>query len=323
MLVRIDRYFNYPDISRQTPGGSMKWGNFHFTEEKVEKCDYLVILEYPKAEVNTSIPSGNFIHICQEPPNEVSIYRQFGNKQSNLILNQHKEGGKFVLSHGALPWHVNKSYDELNSTGPRDFAKKDEIAWITGYQQTSKGHVARSRFLDSLRDIPYVNLYGRGINPIDDKWDALFPVKYGIAYENFSSPFYWTEKIADCFLSYTIPFYSGCTNIQEFFPKGSFILFDPNDKHIELMFKDVIQSNYYEKHFDALLEARELILNQYQLFPFLHGIITEIEKSKSGREPSGTTQINVPGGDQYFDNYPFIVSWKKFLRRLSKKLDFN
>ena len=72
-------------------------------------------------------------------------------------------------------------------------------------------------FLDSINELPFVELYGRGIKPIDDKWDVISTSKYAIAYENFQNDYYWTEKIMDCYLSFAMPLYYGCNSIENFF----------------------------------------------------------------------------------------------------------
>ena len=48
MIIKIERYFAYPNLKRQTSGHTMKWGEFTFTEENIDECDYLIILDYPK-----------------------------------------------------------------------------------------------------------------------------------------------------------------------------------------------------------------------------------------------------------------------------------
>ena len=69
-------------------------------------------------------------------------------------------------------------------------------------------------------------------------------------------------------MPYTIPIYYGCTNIHDYFPEGSILHIDINDidESVENI-KEAIYSNYYEKNFEALLEARKLYLSKYHFFP--------------------------------------------------------
>ena len=87
MIVKIESYFkNYFDLKKQTPNSAMKWGNITFTCDDVEECDYLVILDYPEADFAVKVNKNNIIHICLEPPNEVSKYRLYCNKNTNYLF---------------------------------------------------------------------------------------------------------------------------------------------------------------------------------------------------------------------------------------------
>ncbi|NJW53664.1 glycosyltransferase family 10 domain-containing protein [Salinimicrobium oceani] len=301
----------------------MVWNDFTFTEDDVEECDYLVILDYPKKDFEIKVSPDNIIHLCLEPPNEVSKYRQYANKQASLICAQIPTGKNTILSHGALPWHIDQDFDFLNTLQPGSLKKKNQVVWITSDQRSSKGHHSRMKFLDTIRELPNISLYGRGINPINDKWEVLSNSKYGIAYENFNNQYYWTEKISDCFLSYTLPLYFGCTEISNYFPENSYIQIDPKDKHIDLFFKELLESNKWEKSIEAIREARERVLFKYQLFPFLYDQISSMQAAKgvNGKEPK---LHQFKGGDSYFDNYPIKVKlekeFEKFKRNLRVKL---
>jgi hypothetical protein len=304
----------------------MVWKEFVFTEEAVEECDYLVVLDYPKEDFSVKVNKKNIIHLSLEPPNEVSKYRQFANKKASLIYNQleAKVKNNTILSHGALPWHIDKDFDYLKDLDLEILEKEDKIIWITSNQKSSYGHKNRMNFLENIKDLPFVELYGRGINPVEDKWEVLKNAKYAIAYENFKNDYYWTEKIVDCYLSYTMPIYYGCNSIDDFFPKNSFIQLEPNDKHIHLFLKEVVTSNLWEENREAISKARDLVLNEYQLFPFLYNQIKAIESSKGHLTTRQKDLIHIKGGDRYFDNYPVDVGFEKqfakFLRRLNNKL---
>ena len=321
MLIKIERYYKYPDLKRQTPNCSMQWKDFTFTEAAIEECDYLVILDYPKDDFSIKVNPNNILSVCLEPPNEVSKYRQYANKKVAVIYNQLDIKKNNVLSHGALPWHVDKDYDFLMNLKLDDLVKKDKIVWITSDQRNSKGHRIRMDFLDSLRGLPFVDLYGRGIKPIADKWEVLQHSKYAIAYENFQNDYYWTEKIMDCFLSYTMPIYFGCTAIENYFPKNSFIQIDPKDKHIDLFLKEITFSKKWEENIEAITTARNLVLNEYQLFPFLYNQIKTLEEIR-GDNLSGTKElVTFKGQDSYFDNYPFSVILEKEFYKIKRKIE--
>ena len=318
MLVRIVRYYQYPDIARQTPGGRLIWKDIQFTEDDVDSCDYLVILDHPSKPVKTWVPPSNIIHICQEPPSELSKYRQYGSSKSAVLVNQFPTGRNNILSHGALPWFVDKCYDELKAISIDTLAKFDKICWITSAKTGSKGHRMRMDFFDRIKNNPNVELFGRGIRPLEDKWTALIGCKYAIAFENYRNPYYWTEKISDCFLSFTIPIYFGCTQIGKYFPKGSYIQLDPTEPNADRTLNEILQSNFWEENVDALIEARNLVLDRYQLFPFLYNLIQDQEKARTVTERP--EQVELEMAPQYFDNTPWWVYLEKSVRKFQRRL---
>ncbi|MFS4483047.1 glycosyltransferase family 10 domain-containing protein [Hyunsoonleella sp. 2307UL5-6] len=319
MLVKICRYYSYPDIKRQTPKQSFKWEDITFTEDNIDTCDFLVILDYPKTDISIKVNPNNILHLCLEPANEVSKYRQYANKKASVIYNQINQGGKYVLEQPALPWHLDKDYDFFKQLQAKDLKKEDKIVWVTSNQRTSIQHNKRMDFLESISDVPQVYLFGRGIKPIENKWDVMKTSKYAIAYENFKSDYYWTEKIADCFLSYTVPLYFGCNNIDDYFPSEAIIQIDPKDKHIKQFLKETVVSKVYNTKLEALKEARELVLDRYQLFPFLSKKINEIVLTKGKSTSDIKTPIHLKGGNAYYDNYPKSLEIQRFLRKLKHK----
>jgi hypothetical protein len=135
------------------------------------------------------------------------------------------------------------------------------------------------------------DLFGRGFDPIADKWDGLAPYRYSIAVENFSNPHYWTEKLADCYLAWTMPIYAGCTEITRFFPAESLIQVDMDDPETPRRVASIIRSGAWSKNRDAIAHARELVLNRYQLFAFISAEMDAHERTASDSE---RTRVTVP-----------------------------
>lgn len=176
-----------------------------------------------------------------------------------------------------MPWLVSMSYDELFDLKLADVVKEKELSWITSNKSSYSGHGLRLDFLSFMREADVAfDLYGRGFNPIELKQDALLPYKYSIAIENTSVDDYWTEKIIDCFLTYTMPIYYGAKNIDAFFPKESYLWVDvakPQESIDKI--KGAMADGLWEKNLDAIIEARNLVLNEYQFFPYCTKLIQE------------------------------------------------
>ncbi|MBK6951984.1 MAG: hypothetical protein IPH24_08025 [Crocinitomicaceae bacterium] len=127
--------------------------------------------------------------------------------------------------------------------------KDRDVSWITSNNNMFSGHEVRLSFIEFLRLEKFeFDLYGRGFNPIDDKFQGLKNYKYSIAAENYSADDYWTEKIQDCFLSWCMPIYYGCTNLEKYFPKESYIQVDLNDRKGSLqIIKEAIKNDLWSK----------------------------------------------------------------------------
>ena len=136
------------------------------------------------------------------------------------------------------------------------------------------GHKKRMNFLRRLQDSGLgFDLFGHGFNPIDNKYEGLGAYRYSLAIENHCQPHYWTEKVADCFLSWTMPIYYGCINLSDYFPEESFIQIDIDDPGVIDQIQNIVSGDLYLSNKDAIAEARRLVLDKYQLFPFLDNVI--------------------------------------------------
>jgi hypothetical protein len=289
--VRIIRNWTYPDLMRQTPASAGIWSGFEFTELP-EPCDYVIVLNTPGLESVVDCPPENLWAIMQEPPNEIFAWMHRGQKEySRIYTTDHTlKGERYIHSQPALPWHVNKDYDFLAYCPPPE--KKRVLSWITSNKAVFKGHKKRMGFLERIRKKMDFDLFGHGFTFLDDKWDGLAPYCYSLAIENYNNPYYWSEKIADCFLAWTMPVYYGCTHITEYFPAEAMIQIDINDPDTPKQIADAIYSDRYKKNLDAIAEARKLILEKYQLFPMLaQQIATDLQSPASSTKYARTISI--------------------------------
>jgi len=290
MLVKILRTWNWPDLMQQTPEHLGIWNDVKFTERSDSDCDYYIVLNNLRDGEQLPVAPGNVFRIVQEPPTE--FFKPWHKNQpyssKSFMCDPDNSGEGYITSHPMVPWHINRDYDFLSAVSVPD--KKNILSWITSTKSILGGHKQRMGFLgDVSNKIPELDLIGTNIhhisNPeerkknseeqhrlgfkiVEDKWAGLAPYKYSLAIENFSGPDYWTEKLADCFLAWTMPIYYGCTNLENYFPADSFVRIDINNPEEALeIINGTIHSNSWEKHLNAISEARKLALDEYQLFP--------------------------------------------------------
>lgn len=277
-LVRIVKNYRWNgyEITRQTPGGDGVWGDVTFTLEPVEACDFLVVLNHPTEEVRVLCPPEHVWALMQEPDlPELMPWLREGHRTYARVYTPHAGGTdpKYVASQTCLPWFDgdrNCSFADLVARGMPN--KDRSISWVTSNQGYFPGHRPRLEFLRRIlaeRRVQ-VDVFGRGIRPIPDKWDGVAPYEYSLAIENSRTPHYWTEKLADCFLAYTLPFYCGCTNLDRYFPPRAYIPIDIDDYDGCIRrIAAAVEGDEWRGRLDAIREARELVLHRYQLFPFL------------------------------------------------------
>src|SRR3954447_5645150 len=296
-VVRIAKNWETPDLLRQTPGGRGEWGGIRFTVDAAADAHYRVVPHYLPARREVGVAAERLWALIQEPP--IPLYRAMHattRPYARVYTQTAPPGGESVAgtlrlpSQPALPWHVERSYDELVAMEPP--VKTLPLSAISSDLAALSGHRARLRFLAKVRDLPELDRFGRGVRPLADKWDGLAPYRYSLAIENASVPNYWTEKLADCFLAWTLPIYAGCPNLEEFCPAESFVRIDLDDPDAPRQVAEVARGRLWEERREAIAEARRRVLEEHQLFPFL---AAEIRRHEAQCAQPERERIVVPG----------------------------
>jgi hypothetical protein len=282
ILVGYTRNYNYPDLLRQSQDGKGKWNHLQFIDletNKQTKVDVLLVLNQPHEKLKIKVRKGGKLVVIQEPPYSKNDFLNLVMRHFDLSISDFNNSAakKNISIPGGLPWHIDKSYSELNTDIEisNQHQKKNQVSWITSSASAFEGHKIRLKFIEFLKQKEFdFDLFGRGFNPIDSKLDGISPYKYSIAAENYIAPNYFTEKIIDVYLANAIPMYYGCSNIGDFFPKKSYIQLDLCRQQWSLdKMKEAIQGDYYTAHFKEIEEAKNRILHEFQLFPMVEKII--------------------------------------------------
>ena len=319
MLVRVLKYWSDLDLLRQTPGGKGEWNGINFIIDEPGEADYVIVSCYAGETCRVQCPRENLWLFMGEPPNEIHKQWHHPPKWFSRIYTTDEtiSSRRHYLRPPILPWHVNRSYDFLTScTIPE---KPRKLSWITSNRTDTAGHVKRLKVIEQLRQLPDLDLYGRGYNPIEDKWDGLAPYRYSIAYENFSNANYWTEKLMDCFLSWTMPIYYGCTDLERFFPKRSFVRIDPDSSDLTKRVAEIIESDLWRENADAIEEARDLVLHKYNFFEVASQEIMA-QKYNSERRKQNVTVYNHCIPARYRMKMNLSASLKKYVPSIHRLL---
>lgn len=317
-MIKVKVTTNFEDLPlhRQTPEGRGVWGKYKFfINEDIEECDYWVVFEGLNEEEETICRKKGKILFTGEPKDFKKYEKKFLEQFDYIVTSQREINHPGVIyDQQSIPWFVgwqhdfekgewlkdySKSYDELKGI---ENVNKDKLASvIVSNKVTTSGHRKRLWFIKKLKKYlgKKIDLYGRGFNPVPDKWNAIAPYKYHICFENTATEDYWTEKISDAFLGLSYPIYWGCTNIDDYFPKDSFSYIDirDSDKAVQQV-EDLLDSGAYEKSLEDIKEAKRLILDTYNFFPHTKGIIenrviTEKEKVKYTVQPENKNRFGI------------------------------
>jgi len=271
MLVRIVRDYTQLPIFRQTPGESGLWQGITFTEDPEASPDFIVILNRNHENILTTLPRERIWSISHEPPapgyrHFHQLYRRVGRA---ITPDTSFRGPQVEYSHGAIPWHCQRSYDFFKSLA-EPIAKTRELSCITSSKVNTEGTRKRLAFVQDLQQRLPLDLFGRGLQLIDDKFLAHRDYHFSIVMENCSDEYYWSEKIMDCLLAWSFPFYWGCPMIGDFLPAGSFLAIDiEKPAETETAIRAKLAEGVTAQNFQAMDEARQRILDGHQLFPFL------------------------------------------------------
>ena len=244
----LDRY------SKQTPQNKGVWKDIEGVTN-LNDAEYYIVLE----GYSGNLPQEKTIFIKREPD----------------FIRKHNPKYKYVIdwsdTNCGITWWVNRTYDELKNM---DIPKKTKKVSCV----VSSKHPHRLNYVKSLfkGDSP-IELYGCGHNKTlygenykgelnydgKCKLRGLLDYEYSIVLENSQQKNYFTEKLADAILSWTVPLYWGCPNIIDLLPKNSYHLVNTNiDNPIEEITKLINNPIDVE----SLGKARDLILDEYNIW---------------------------------------------------------
>jgi len=241
------------------------WDEFAFTTEPLPECDALLVFNTPGNIIRTICHPEMIVAFMMEPgikkihPWMFKKLNQYSRIYSPIVRSENS-----TRSHGYLGWYFHQDYNYLKALAIP--TKNKLISCIASNLLQLKGQRQRSRFVHLLqRKFPQIDFFGKGINFIPDKMNGLLSYRYSIAIENTSADDYFTEKINDCFLTYTVPLYYGCKNIDKYFPEKSFIQIDIEDPEMTFeKIQKVLDDDNWNDRVPAIREARNLVLNKYQ-----------------------------------------------------------
>lgn len=251
---------------KQTPRSEGVWKGIRGVSD-INEADYFIVLDGLKDGVNVDIDRSIFI---RREPDFIKSPKSHCFKHSI----------DWTDGNCGIVWWLSKTYDELLNM---DYPEKNRRASCV----VSAKHVHRLKYVKSLYQRKWfkpweksfeVDLYGKGheskffgesykgeiTSAGNCKLPGLLPYQYSLVLENSVQKNYWTEKLADAYLSWCVPLYYGCPNIDEYFDPRSIRKIDPS------MDRSVVEALLSESLNDEvvgiLTEQRLKILNDFNIW---------------------------------------------------------
>ena len=297
-VMFVSWHFKTPELmlqvySKMTPNCSGKWGNIEATLNPKE-ADFFIVIEGYKGQFDPKKALYFGQHSIVSPN-----FKDFKNTKCLASFPLHK-----YLNPGEV-W-IDYTYDELIKLPPS--IKKHDLCCITTYQTHRQMYIDRIKFM--MKFYKYsenCHLYGRPpekflknkvLNPHyksylgrgDDTMsigtyvsgkNILLDYRYSLEFDQGKTVNYVSERFYDSMLLWAMPIYFGSINVEEFYPGNSFRYVDISiqDSTLEVQkVMEIIKSNFREEHMEDIAIARELILNKYLTFPYVHNIINNLDK---------------------------------------------
>ena len=256
--------------NKQTPGLSGVWKDI-VGVSNINNAGYYIILG--GRNTNYNIDPDKTIYIKREPNFIEKLSRTF----KHMLIWEN--------THCGITWWVNRSYDQLKEMPYPEKEKK--ISCVV-----SSKHNHRQNFVKKLiKNENMIDLYGRGHNKQDYKKNykgelnydgncklrGLSPYTYSVVLENSQEKNYWTEKLADAYLSWSIPIYWGCPNIDDFFDPLSYRCIDLYDPDPAAKIKKILEAPVTDETIESLRRSRNKVLDEYNIWEIVRKKIRRIE----------------------------------------------
>jgi hypothetical protein len=280
-----------------TPGRSGRWGRLEVTGF-APAADYVVVVtSFPRGTLYRLIPPCRRIYVRGEPTAylpqwPISRWNRWTEISSlfepAMIVDHASQRRPAYAS-----WHLGLDYDALKTLAVPD--KTKALSCVVSNKSFLPGHRRRLQFVERLcRELPAeIDLYGRGLDaerfagsyrgPLESrrpspigrecKLDGLLDYRYSLCLENACEENYYTEKIVDAWLCWSVPIYSGCPNLADYFPAESFIALDIDDPVAVNRVVEQIAEPPSARTIGAIAEARRLALDVYGLLPMLDSVL--------------------------------------------------
>jgi hypothetical protein len=157
--------------------------------------------------------------------------------------------------------------------------KKFKLSHVMSDKNFLPGHMLRHNTKDIILKKREYELFFPNSIPMDKKYELFKDTMFHISIENTKNINYISEKIIDCFMSFTVPIYWGCPNIKDYFNTDGIIFFETIDELNYIL--DNLNTEEYKKRLPAILENYNVASQNYAFYSDrVNEVINKITKNE-------------------------------------------
>lgn len=266
-----------------------------------DDCVLLAVYDDLGDDIKTGLPRERRMVMLSEPPG-IKVYRRRYLDQFGIVfgpVDPQLDSVRWITSQPALPWFYGVGFssggrcianlDLATLAAQPPSAKSATISVVISTKRRLAMHRQRLELVAALKEHlgSRLHVFGTEFAPIADKADAIAPHAYHLVLENNAIDHFWTEKTADAFLGWALPVISGCKNLGDYFPAGSFVPIDVTDiGGTADRIRVLLDSNEWEARLPAIRAARERLIAEYELSECLRRVAAGLAQGiERVREP--------------------------------------
>lgn len=264
----------------QTPKGDGRWNDILYTTD-INEADYVIVEDNCSSEILSRFSKEKIIYFSREALDATSHINYPSSKVTRFSF---WDGSGYLYTKwwyaGGLDGYrgINMSYEDLENEKESPIKSKI-ISCTQSNKAMTEIHVARKAFIQKYAESYPIDVYGSiscANTPLKDnnKRNALDEYKYSLCFDNqITIRNFFGTQVSDSMLRWTVPIYGGGGDLKRYFPEKSFIEIDPtNLREVDSIYDIILNDNFDERR-GAIAEARDLIMNKYNLWPTIESII--------------------------------------------------
>lgn len=271
---------------KMTPKRSGIWKNLQGVDNYAD-ADYFAVIDWLPPHLG--IDESKCIFLGAHPET-MQAYRDMSGYKGLKMYDC-----KYTFGFGE--WWIKYDYDYLSNLKP-EMSKSKKLGAIVSNANSQAYHKKRLTWLEEFTksNIDF-NLYGRiiptspnmlkyyrgpcgsmdargavsanGNDHMSGKEQVYENHEYMIEFDATGEN-YFSERIFDCLLLWSVPIYWGGSNLHKYIPSKSFIYLDIDKYNLDMLnFED----EGYLNRLPYIAQARNLLLNKYQIWPRVHEAI--------------------------------------------------